>query len=187
MATEEKEIEKDVLTPELIKRSEHDMTLAPFLGVHKIEFEENYKDIEKGLKSMENSKENHWMKFFDMAEAISEKMDKVPGSLLVIETIKYRCLYIPKPGYESKKFRADGHADWPTPFLTWPELIDRMKQWKDKKFNPNEEVEPDVKCINRNFRHVHVYKHKKGLIFANQFDMVYPANIMDISVIMGKR
>lgn len=175
--------EVETVKPANTKKLEHDMSVAPFLGVAKIEFEESYKNFEDAMKEMEKNKACPWLDFFTTQAQLEPKLKD--GALIVVETKKYRCIYDLKPGYESHKFKTDDRS-WPTPFMTWEEVVARLLMWKDTKFDPSLIVEPERHCINRNFRHVHIFKHKRGYIWANQFDMVYPAEIMASTILLGK-
>lgn len=174
----EKKEEKKPIIDDLThsRRLEHDMSMAPFLGVAKIEYEKSYEEFEATLTELEKSKELNWMDFFAVEKELGEIMPE--GALVAIETKKYRCTYTSKPGFESKKFRTDDTHKWASKFYTWDEVVAMMKLWKKEKFNPRLIVEPDFHCINRNFRHVHIFKHRLGYLIANQFDMTYPEEIM---------
>lgn len=168
--------------PANVRRIDHDMSAAPFLGVGKIEYEEIYQDFEGQMEKME--KDLQWMDFFAVASEL-EKEIKDDG-MIVIETKHYRALFNNRPGIECRKFRANENHTYTTRFYTWAEVVDMMKLWKDQKFKYNVKVEPEVHCINRNFRHVHIFKHKRGFMVANQFDMTYPEEIMKACIILGK-
>lgn len=170
--------------PGNVRKIDHDMSAAPFLGAGKIEYEEIYRDIEAEMTKMEKSKDFTWMDFFDVQTELEKEIKE--GGMVIIETKKYRCLFNNRPGYECRKFRANDNHTYATRFYTWPEVVEMMKLWKDEKFNPNLLVDLDKFCVNRNFRHVHIFKHKNGYLFANQFDMTYPEEIMKACIILGK-
>lgn len=159
-----------------VSKIEQDMSAAPFFGLHKIEYEEAYESFEEQMAATEKDKSLNWMDFFGVAAELEEHI--IEGSLIIVETKKYKCLFTSKPGYHSRKFKSNG-KDFPTTFYTWQQVIDLLKEWKTKKFRYDHKVDnPDQFCVNRNFRHVHVFKHKKGFLLANQFDMTYPEFIM---------
>jgi len=164
------------------RKLDHDMSMAPFLGVGKIEYEETYKNFEDEFTKLEKSFK---MDFFKVEKDIEPMLTE--GALVVVDTKKYRTIFNNKPGFECKKFRTSDDHRYNTTFHTWQEIVDILALWKKEKFNPNLIVEPNVHCINRNFRHVHIFKHKRGYLFANQFDMTYPHEIMQSCIILGKK
>lgn len=183
--SENKEEVKETIEeqPTNARKLDHDMSMAPFLGVGKIEYEETYKNFEDEFARLE--KEMTWMNFFKAEKEIEPMLTE--GALVVIETKKYRTIFNNKPGFECKKFRASDDHKYDTRFFTWQEVVDTLALWKKDGFDPNLIVEPTSHCINRNFRHVHIFKHKRGYLFANQFDMTYPHEIMQSCIILGKK
>jgi len=174
----------EVEKPANTRKLEHDMSAAPFMGPGKIEYEEVYRDFEKVMDELTKNKDLMWMDFFEMAPELEKEIKE--NGMIVIETKKYKCLFNNRPGIESRKFRASDNHTYATRFYTWQEVVDMMTLWKTEKFNPNLLVDLDKFCVNRNFRHVHIFKHKKGFLVANQFDMTYPEEIMNACIILGK-
>lgn len=170
--------------PNNAKKIDYDMSAAPFMGIGKIEYEDIYKAFESTMEGMEKNKELAWMDFFSVESELHDSIKD--GGMVVIETKKYKCLFNNRPGFESRKFRVSDAHEYNTRFYTWQEIVDMMSLWKAEKFNPNLIVEPEKICINRNFRHVHIFKHKNGFLLANQFDMTYPEEIMKACIILGK-
>ncbi len=168
--------------PVNLKKLDYDMSMAPFLGAGRIEYESSYNDIEKELSALEAEKTG-WIDFFKNEKELEELL--IEGSLVTIETKKYRARFSTKPGYNATKFKAEG-VDYQTKFYTWGELVELLALWKKEKFNSNLIVNPETHCVNRNFRHIHAFKHKRGFILANQFDMTYPDEIMKACIILGK-